>query len=251
MELSKIILRIVLIIVFLTLIALAVWLFLGNHSCSLKALRGDGNIIRRDLPVEASFTRIRVTGSMNVYIRQDSTASIVLQADSNLVEYIQTEFDDETLVIKHKPRLHLSSHVKLLISVKDLKEIEVEGAGGIYIPDTFRTEQFTLDISGAGLAEMTLQCQHLKTRISGAGEIRLKGSAVRATSTINGAGKLLGQDFPVNEQEILVNGAGSAYISAVETLKATINGAGLIEYTGNPLLTQKISGVGKIRQTGT
>jgi hypothetical protein len=248
MELSKIILRIVMLLLVVSAVLFAVRFCDNNLTRVGKSRAGDGNIIRREVPVEASFSSIRVSGSVNVFFRQDATPKIEIVADSNLLEYITFDFDEETLEIRQKMNLRFSKAAQLLISAPDLTKIIVDGAAEVHIQDTLYTDYFTLDIRGAAMARLLLSCRQLNTIISGAGEIQVKGEAESAVSNINGAGKLTATQLKTARHTVVLSGAGSAYVTAKDTLDATINGAGLVEYHGNPVVNQKINGVGKIRQ---
>ncbi len=247
MELRKIILRIIIMALFLTAILFTVR-FCDKVSSGLrKAIKGDGNIIRKEMPVKAPFSAIRINGSINAWIRQSAETKLELIADSNLIPFIYMEFDDEILTIRQKRNLHLSEPAKLLISVPDLKSVTVDGAAEIRIPDTMYTNDFYLDIRGAGIAELLLKCDRVESSISGAGAIKLGGISGFAKSTIKGAGRLSAGNFIVKDHEVVLNGAGKASVTATETIDATINGTGVIEYYGNPKVIPKINGIGRIR----
>jgi hypothetical protein len=248
MELTKIIWRIVVMALFLGAILFAVRFCDHTFSEARKGIKGDGNVIRKELPVEAPFTTLVLEGSVNAYIRQGSAPNIVITTDSNLFEHIQLDYDDEVLTFRHSKKLLFSSPVQLLITVPDLHKVVIEGAVELEIQDTLRTEQFALEIKGAAMAKLLLDCNSLKSNISGAGEVRIAGKANTAETVINGAGKFRAKELFTMEHDVTLNGAGSAYVHAEERLKATINGAGVIEYSGNPQVTQQINGVGKIRQ---
>jgi hypothetical protein len=248
MELSKILLRIVMLLLVVAAVLFAIRFCDSNVVRPWGGRKGDGNIIRREVPVEAPFSAIRVSGSVNVFFRQDATPKIEIVADSNLVEYISFDFDEETLEIRQKMNLRVTAPVQLLISGPDLRRVTVDGAAEVHIQDTLYTDDFTLDIRGAAMARLVLSCRQLNTIISGAGEIQVKGEAETAVSNINGAGKFTATQLKTSRHKVVLSGAGSAYVTAKDTLGATINGAGLVEYHGTPVVNQKINGVGKIRQ---
>jgi len=248
MELSKIIWRIVVMVLFLGAILFAVRFCDHTFSSLQKEIRGDGNVIRKEIPVEAPFTTLVLEGSVNAFIRQGSNPTIEIITDSNLLEHIALDYADEVLTFRHSKKLLFSSPVQLLITVPDLHKVVVEGAVELQIPDTLHTERFELEIKGAAMAKLLLNCRELKSTISGAGEVRIGGKADKAVTVISGAGKFRAKELFALDHTVTLNGAGSAYVHAENLLKATINGAGVIEYSGSPVVTQKINGVGKIRQ---
>ncbi|HRZ43029.1 MAG TPA: head GIN domain-containing protein [Bacteroidales bacterium] len=250
MEPIKIVIRIALMVLFLGAIVFFVRFCTGIVSDPDKGMVGDGNLVRRNIPVEQAFQSVEVSGSINVYLRQGSPAVIQVLADSNLQPFLDFRFDGGELIIRHKQPLRLSKTAKVMITAPDLKGIEVEGAAEIRIPDTLRTESFELDIKGAAMADLLLDCKDLKASVSGAGEIRLKGRAERATTRINGAGNLKAADFLIRSHDLRINGAGDARTLVTDTLRATINGAGKIEYKGSPVVIPDINGVGSVKALG-
>lgn len=245
MQLHKIILRVIFISLFILCILLTV------RFCSLaiftgkSSVKGDGNIKRSEIKT-GYFNKVNTSGSLDVFIRQGSEASVQIVADSNLLEYINAEVDDNTLIIKHTKRISLTRPAKIMITVPDLDLIRVNGASSINITDTFRTRDLTINIRGAGNAYGFVESEYLKAAISGAGEMTLLGRSVNSEMSVKGAGKINASSFYVDDLKVKIQGAGDATVHAVNTLDASIYGTGKIEYSGNPHLTEKIKGIGRI-----
>ncbi len=247
MELRNILLRVLVMVLFLTALLFTIRFCTRSVTDLRRSLEGDGNLIRYEHVPEHPFSHLKVQGNTEVFIRQSDMALITIEADSNLIPHLQLGHDDETLVFGRPHRLKMARPVRLLVSVPDLDKITIEGAANLDITDTFRTDGLWVEIHGAGMADLTLSVHHFKGSISGAGEIKLAGEALVASNTINGAGKVAATNFITADQEVEVNGAGSAHVSVTDRLKATINGTGLIEYHGDPTVTPKINGIGQIR----
>lgn len=247
MELPKLVIRTILIVLFIVSILFTIRFcsrFVSHPSD--KGVTGDGNVIRKEVSA-APFSSLEISGSVNVYIRQADNQKIEIIADSNLIQFIEISNDEEILIIRQRRNLHLSKPAKVLISTPYLSAIELEGAAEINITDTLRTDNFRLEIEGAAMARLLLECRYVTAKISGAGEIEIGGRAEKAKTTIKGAGRLSAKQFIVGEHEVTVDGVGNAYVHATDILTATLKGAGMIEYSGNPQVIPTIKGVGKIR----
>ena len=82
---------------------------------------------------------------------------------------------------------------------------------------------------------------------SGATKVSLAGKVNRLLASLTGASKLDAADFPAEDVEISVTGAGKADVTATNLLRAAITGAGKVSYGGNPKsVEKKITGAGKI-----
>jgi len=249
MEPKKLIFRIIIMALFLVAILFTVRFFTQLFSGSGHPLYGDGNTIRKEIRVEAPFTSLKLEGSLNAFIRQHPVPKIEITGDSNLLEHINIDFDDDELTIRQNRNFRLTEPLQVMISIPDMHKVIVEGASEIDIRDTFRTKEFFVKIEGAAFARLVLDCEIFNTDISGAGEIRATGKAGKSSHIINGAGKLEAREMLVQHQEVEINGAGNARVTAQETLDATIHGAGVIEYSGKPQITKSIKGIGKIKSS--
>src|SRR5438105_688302 len=89
---------------------------------------GDGHIITKDRSV-GSFNGVRIGGAMNIHLKQDANQSVKIEADQNLMEYIDVYTDGNILVIRTKQGYNLNptKEVVAYISAPLFKEIDVSG----------------------------------------------------------------------------------------------------------------------------
>jgi len=90
--------------------------------------------------------------------------------------------------------------------------------------------------------------KNLETRLSGAADVELAGTADRHDARISGAGSVQARTLVTARTSVSISGAGSCAVNAAEELDARISGAGSVSYEGNPRVTQRISGAGSVRQ---
>jgi len=110
-------------------------------------------------------------------------------------------------------------------------------------------DQFRLDFSGAGEAELELECSTLEVDISGVGEIELVGSARQQDIDISGAGSYDGYDFNCDITRVSTSGVGSAKVMANKEIRASTSGVGSIRYRGNPdKVDVNTSGIGSVKE---
>jgi hypothetical protein len=95
-----------------------------------------------------------------------------------------------------------------------------------------------------------VKAAEIKTKISGAGDVTLKGTAQLLDAAVSGAGDLKASNLEADKVKAKVSGAGNAKIFAKQSIDADVSGAGDIIYKGNPAERNvNISGSGSVRES--
>lgn len=233
----------------LLIIALAGSLAVFTVSCrwTVGIVRGSGEITTEERDV-SDFKKVNLSGAGNLVITQGESESLVIEADDNIISLIETEVFGERLTINFKRGYNFipASTLKFHLTVKDLDEISVSGAGNVYC-DEFDTEEMEFEISGAGDIDFKINAEIIEVFSLGAGDITLSGKVDSQKVSMKGAGKYDGANLESKSCEINVTGAGSATVNVSEELNVNISGLGNVNYAGTPSITQDISGLGNVK----
>jgi hypothetical protein len=198
-------------------------------STSPDQIVGSGRIATRQQEFEP-FSGIHLTGIGSVYITQDTTQTVLLEADDNIIDRVTTTVDDHVLTIGLQSGSYTGVTINVYVSMKSVELLELSGSGKFTVIDPLQTN--------------TLIC-----RIQGAGSMTLRGSADELLIQIQGVGDVHSFDLEASRCTVVLSGTGSAEVTATQRLDATISGVGSVVYDGNPQeIAQRISGVGTIRR---
>jgi len=203
-------------------------------SCMLgNCIKGSGTEAKEDRKV-ATFTKIDVSGGYNIMLKQDSSLTLHITADDNLLKLIETDIEGDKLVIHSQKNICAHHPVTIVIGVKNLEE--VKGSGGIEVTSDgkLNVKDLDLNFSGAGKVNLDLNADHLNTKGSGATELNLKGQATSHTVSLTGSGKISALDFVVGTYDIETTGASDSKINVLNELDVHTTGASELEYKGNP-----------------
>lgn len=202
-------------------------------ACTLNCKKGSGNEKQEDRKV-ADFSKIDVSGDYDITIKQDSSLSVSITADDNLLPYIRSEVDGGQLRIYSKKGLCTQKAIIVKIGVRNLDEIK--GSGGISVSSDgkLNVKDINMHFSGASKVNMELVANNVTTKGSGATEISLKGQAASHTLELTGSGKVSALDFVVNKYTIHTTGASECQINVLNELDVRSTGASDVEYRGNP-----------------
>jgi Putative auto-transporter adhesin, head GIN domain len=215
-----------------------------------KRIRGDGKI-KTENRSTGQFSSIDVSGSIDVYVKQDSVASVKVEADENLLEYIQVIDDGEVLRIHPENGFNLnpSGRIKVYVSSPSYKSFEASGACNIYSENkVVSTAMLDFDLSGSCDVKMELNAPKVNAGLSGACDIELKGEAKDFKVEGSGSTGIKSMDLLAENVDIDISGSGDAEVYASVKLNVDVSGAGSVKYKGNATVSQSVSGAGSVKK---
>lgn len=197
-----------------------------------------------------SANKIKVEGNLDIQIAQSNEPGVNIKADANLLEYITTELEDESLVIKTKRKYKLVSENPIIVEVNTalLKSISIAGKSNVKGLTKFEGgEKLDIKIAGKGNVQLAVNTPKVEVKLAGVGEINLEGETKDIIVKISGSGNFKGKNLKAENATIKIAGSGDASVFASENLDVKISGSGNVEYIGSPNIDQKISGSGTIK----
>ena len=196
---------------------------------------------------ESGFSEIKSSSDINVYIEQDSAFDIVVEAEENLLPYIETKLDHSCLEIEIKHGRNLINHYPINVFVKGpyFSEISLSGSGNI-ICDTLDYNNIYFKLSGSGDISAVAYCDKTEVKISGSGKVTLSGQASQTDYKISGSGKIKAFGMETGDAFCNISGSGDIYVFVNDLLDVNISGSGTVYYRGTPQVVVTISGSGKV-----
>jgi hypothetical protein len=234
--------------VYLALTLLAAIALSGLSSCMLNCVHGSGHEVSEDRKV-GDFNRISVAGNYKVTLKQDSSMSLKITGDDNLLKYIKTEVHGGKLRIYSKRNLCTNGQMTLDIGVRNLDEIKASGAVEIVADGKMHTQDLHFDLSGISKVTMDLTAANVTTSGSGSSELNLKGQATSHDIEISGVGHVYAFDFVVGSCNIQTSGVGHCEVNVLNSLSVHSSGASEVRYKGNPSnITNDKSGASSVEK---
>jgi hypothetical protein len=218
------------------------------------SIRGSGAVVTETRQV-SNFDSLEVDFPAELTIQQGSSTSLTVEAEDNLMPQLATRVSGHTLYIENSQpdwtkRVNATRPVRIHMTVRDLKRVELPSAGTVHI-EALEIDRLEISISGAGTVNVSdLSAQDLSIHLSGAGNITASGSVDNLSMDISGFGGFQGGDLASQAADITISGAGSATVWAVDSLSVGISGTGSVNYYGSPRVNQQISGLGSVSRSG-
>ena len=194
--------------------------------CHLTGIRGNGDIVTQNRPVE-EFTSVEAEGAFDIEW-VPGPPNCTIRTDENLLRHVEASVVGKKLQLEWHGQLHPTHGMKVKLSSSSMTAARLTGA----------VRLSATRISGRGF--------YLEG--TGATRVTVDGTVNELLATMSGASRLDAESLQVKTAELSISGAGKAEVSASEALKVAISGAGKVTYNGNPSIEKQISGAGTIRK---
>ncbi len=198
-----------------------------------KTVYGDGNVVKKERSAR-SFTGVKVSTGIDVFLTQGSNLSIEVEADENLHEYIVTEVEGDVLHVYSDANIRESKMKRVYVTMDKITSLSTTSAGDLIGQTPVKTDNLELNSSSAGDIKLEVYAKNVQVDISSSGDMTLTGEADILSGNLSSAGDLNAYDFKVREVDLDVSSAGDADIYVTERLRARASSAGDINYRGNP-----------------
>jgi|SRR5215207_3505089 len=235
----------------ISFIVLAIALF-GLSSCNYfggERISGDGHVVSQQRNA-SGFHSLDVSGGIKVHLRQDAASSVKVEADQNLMEYIEVYNDGNTLVIKEKDGVNLdpSKDILVYVAAPTFKDIDVSGACDIIGDGPISAnDEMSVNASGASNINLQLNASKLRSELSGSSHLNLKGQVTDFSLHASGASEIKTFELVADNIELDLSGASEAEVNANKKLDVEASGASNVIYKGRPAITQNSSGASEVR----
>lgn len=218
-------------------------------SCyGFEGIRGDGNVQKQERSVD-SFDGIDVGGAFKVFLKQGSSQKLIVEADENLLDVIETEVRGSVLKIKTTEDIRESDALNIYITFTELKMLDVSGASNLETEDKIKVDDLELDCSGASDVMLKMSAGEIDLDCSGASQMDLYGTAEYVKLNVSGASNLDASDFETKVLDADVSGASKAKVFVTGELMADVSGAASMKYRGDAVIKQHdVSGAGSLKK---
>lgn len=238
-------------------------LFVFSSCSKMGGIEGNNNL-SSETRRQVSFNEVVNEDIFYVTIVPDTIYEVVIEAESNLIPYIRTIVNGNSLVIDTRENLDPNHTIYITVKTPTLKGAYLSGSGNVSVED-FNTDQlhvilsgsgtmngnglagyFKAVLSGSGSIDFLVDAERVETTLSGSGNIRLDGETVYTNHLVSGSGNVDTYGLGSVESDAKISGSGNMYLTVSDVLNATISGSGSIFYRGTPVVNTNITGSGAV-----
>lgn len=216
---------------------------------SCRHTTGSGNIITETRNTE-SFDAISVGGSFDVEVKMGDTRSVQVEADDNIMEYIQTRVSGNTLKISTE-NLHSYSnvHMKVYVTVTELKAISASASAEVKGENVLRNnEKLVFKASSSSIIKAEVDAPEIVTDANSSATIEIRGRTKTHTSEVSSSAEIKAFNLLSENTTATASSSGSMEVHASVSLNAKASSSGDIEYKGGATVSKSENSSGSVEK---
>lgn len=231
--------------------ALLAFVFGMPIGAAAERVKGSG-VVRTETRTVSGYHRLALGIAADVELRQGMAEGLTIEGDDNILPRVETVVDDGTLRIRWKDRNTQASYgtLRLVVSVRDLDEVTIGGAGSVHAARLAATA-FKATLGGSGNVSLdAVEAKSIGLTLAGSGEATLAGRTETLDATLAGSGELRAGKLAARSARVTLQGSGRATVRASDKLDVTIAGSGDVVYFGKPTVSRTVLGSGTVTAGG-
>lgn len=201
---------------------------------NLGQVNGNGNVLTEERPVSESFTAIRGSAGLDVFLEQGDEAKIVVEADENLLDIIETEIVEGKLKIGTKENIGRSKAKKVYVTYTSLNTIEASSGADVIANSVVKSENLTLDCSSGSDLEVDIFAKYVIAETSSGADLKVSGKATNLDASASSGSDLNAKDLLVINCTADVSSGADITVNVKEKLISETSSGGDVHYYGNP-----------------
>lgn len=229
-------------------LALITAVFALLSSCDFYSESGSGNITseKRNLP---AFTGIESGSSIDVEVRIGAP-SVEVEADDNIIQFVETHVSGNTLHIGLESGVSLhNTHIKVNVTVPEISHITAHSSSDVKVLDIIKSNsKLRFEVSSSADIEAEVEVPEVEAKASSSASINLSGRTKNYRARVSSSAEINSFDLLSENTDVSASSSGSADVHASVTLNAEASSSGSVDYTGGASAKVKTNSSGSVHK---
>jgi hypothetical protein len=218
------------------IIAIAILSILMS-SCDFSfgsGIAGNRNVVTEEREADESFTIIKASEGLDVYITQSETAAIEVEADENVIGLIATDIDGNTLRIHTEKNIGRCKAKKVHVSVPNIEKIVSTSGADVFSTAPIVTDRLEVRSNSGADVKIEVEADNVSCSTSSGADIRIAGSANSLVADASSGSDIRAKELIVKDCNASASSGADVIVHVTEKLTASSSSGGDVSYYGNP-----------------
>lgn len=214
---------------------LSLTLFSCNFDLNLNTgVKGNGNVVTKERSIIGTFSTIKATEGLDVYLTQGDIESITVEADENLQDLIMTDIENGILKIHTKENIGNASSKKVRVTFKDISSIISTSGSDVFSTNTINADDLTLESTSGSDMKLDVNTSVLYCNSTSGSDMRLSGRTIKLVAEATSGSDIKAADLIAESSVVKATSGADITVNTSKELTASANSGGDVKYYGNP-----------------
>jgi hypothetical protein len=220
-----------------------------HFDMNIGHVNGNGDVVTEEREVTQDFDQVKGSRGLDVYLTEGTENKIVVEADENLLDLIETVISNGKLTISASKNIGRAKSKKVHVTFVKLTKIQASSGADVIGNSVIKSETLTLDSSSGADLEVEVFSKELYAETSSGADITVSGKASSLNAKASSGSDLDAKKLEVINCKAKASSGADITVNVQENLDAKASSGGDVKYYGNPVsVTKKDGSSGNIRK---
>lgn len=200
---------------------------------------GNGNVVTEDRHINEDFNQVRGSSGLDVYLTQGNENQVQVEADDNLLQFIETYVEDGKLIVSTSDNIGRATAKKVHITFKSLNVVEASSGADVIGNSVIKSESLALKSSSGAELELEVVAKDLMAKTSSGSEMKLSGKAASLIADASSGSELNAKGVLVLNCNAEASSGAEITVNVSQKLEVNASSGGEVNYYGNPAAVNK------------
>ncbi len=195
---------------------------------------GNRNVVTEERHVSSDFNEVKGSAGLDVYLTEGAENKIVVEADENLLELIETEIHNGRLNVTTKKSIGRSKSQKVHVTYVNLDRIASSSGADVIVNSVLKNEVIHMAASSGSDLEAEVYAKEVFVETSSGAEIKVLGKATLLKASSSSGSEINAKELMVLNCKADASSGSDITVNVKEKLSTDASSGGSIRYYGNP-----------------
>jgi hypothetical protein len=218
----------------IALFILAVSVSACHFDWNIGQINGNGNVITEERPVTDDFDEVKGSAGVDVYLTEGDSYKIVVEADENLMDIIETNISEGRLNIRANQNIGRSKAKKVHVTYTKLTGIYATSGADVISNSVIKSEVLNLESNSGADLELDINAREVYAECSSGADMKISGRAQRLTASASSGSDLKARDLEVKYCKASASSGADITVNVLEEIDGRASSGGDVRYYGDP-----------------
>lgn len=218
------------------IIAIAI-LLISTTSCfvdGITGIKGNNHVVTEDRSISSNFDEIKVQQGINLYITQDNSTELKVEADENIIDILITEVYNNELKIYFEKNVYRAKARNVYLTIDNIKKIRASSGASVKSENTLQVSSLDLDASSGSSIKVYVNANDVKSETSSGADIDVFGKTTTFSASASSGSSIDADELESVDAYAKASSGANINVKVTGKLTAKASSGGDIDYEGNP-----------------
>ena len=216
-------------------------------SCNLDGnlgmgVSGNGDVITKERPLKDTFNSVKISRGLNLYLSQNDTERLTIEADENLHHLITTTVENNTLIISTTENIGIATSKNIMLNFKNLSSIKATSGSDVFSTNTIQAEDIELNTTSGSDMKLSITALSISCHATSGSDIELEGEADKFIASATTGSTIKAKNLRSLNAQVNASSGADIVVNTSQKLTAKASSGGDVRYVGNPEYIEKSDG---------